>query len=58
MGRRRRISLAKAERRVEGEREVVTRTRGSIIPLKCAYSSSRARVSWVVRWSGWDSSYL
>ena len=45
VGRRRRISLAKAERRVEGEREVVTRTRGSIIPLKYAYSSSRARVS-------------
>ena len=32
VGRRRRISLANAERRDEGSREVVTRTRGSTIP--------------------------
>jgi len=32
VGSRRRISLAKAERRVEGDREVVTRGLGSRIP--------------------------
>lgn len=32
VGSRRRISFAKAESRVEGEREVVTRGRGSVIP--------------------------
>ena len=45
VGRRRRISLANAERRVEGEREVVISTRGSVIPLRWAYSSSRSSSS-------------
>lgn len=40
VGRRRRISLAKADRRVDGEREVVTRGRGSAIPDRWLYSSS------------------
>ena len=35
-----RTSLAKAERRVDGEREVVTRGLGSIMPERWAYSSS------------------
>ena len=40
MGSRSRISLAKADSRVEGEREVVTRGRGSVMPDEWAYSSS------------------
>ena len=57
MGRRRRISLAKAESREEGEREVVIRTRGSTNPERLEYSSSRSRDSWMGS-SGWDSSNL
>lgn len=45
VGRRRRISFAKAASRVEGEREVVIKGRGSAIPDRCVYSSSRARAS-------------
>lgn len=45
VGSRRRISFAKAESRVEGLREVVIKGRGSMIPERCAYSSSRARMS-------------
>ena len=52
VGSRSRISLLKVESRVEGEREVVIRGRGSERPERWLYSSSRAR------WSGWDSSYL
>ena len=40
VGSRSRISLAKADSRVEGEREVVTRGRGSVMPDRWAYSSS------------------
>ena len=40
VGSRSRISLAKADKRVEGEREVVTKGRGSVIPDRWAYSSS------------------
>lgn len=40
VGRIRRISLANAESRVDGEREVVTRGRGSAIPDRWLYSSS------------------
>lgn len=40
VGRSKRTSLANAERRVEGEREVVTRGLGSMIPERWAYSSS------------------
>ena len=35
-----RTSFAKADNRVEGEREVVTRGRGSVMPDRNAYSSS------------------
>lgn len=44
VGSRSRISLAKAASRVEGEREVVTRGRGSVIPERWLYSSSRSGV--------------
>ena len=40
VGSRRRISLAKAESRVDGDRDVVTRGRGSVMPDRWAYSSS------------------
>lgn len=45
VGRRRRISLANAASRVEGERDVVIRGRGSAIPERWVYSSSRASAS-------------
>lgn len=45
VGRRRRISFANAASRVEGEREVVISGRGSTMPERWAYSSSRARAS-------------
>lgn len=40
-----RISFEKAANRVDGSRDVVTSTRGSTIPDKCAYSSSRSSSS-------------
>jgi len=40
VGRSNLISFAKAESRVEGDREVVTRGRGSVMPDRWAYSSS------------------
>ena len=40
VGSRRRTSLAKADKRVEGDRDVVTRGRGSVTPDRYAYSSS------------------
>ena len=52
-----RISFAKEESRVEGSREVVTRTLGSTMPESCAYSSSKSSSSFTVK-SGLDSSYL
>ena len=52
VGKSRRISLAKADRRVDGDREVVTRGLGSMIPERCAYSSS---MSW---WASAVSSNL
>ena len=55
VGSNRRISFAKADRRVEGDREVVTKGRGSMTPERCAYSSSIARASAV---DGAVSSYL
>lgn len=45
VGRSKRISLANAERRVEGDREVVISGRGSTMPDKWAYSSSIASTS-------------
>ncbi len=54
VGINRRISFANAERRVDGEREVVTRGLGSTIPERWAYSSSRD--SWIS--VGAVSSYL
>lgn len=51
MGRRSRISLAKAASRVEGERDVVIKGRGSAIPERWLYSSSRSS-------AGAASSYL
>ena len=44
VGRSKRTSLAKAERRVEGERDVVTSGLGSMMPERWAYSSSMS--SW------------
>lgn len=51
------ISFANDERRDDGSRDVVTKTRGSTMPESCAYSSSRSSSSFAVR-SGRDSSYL
>ena len=45
VGMSKRISLANAERRVDGEREVVISGRGSMMPDMWAYSSSIARTS-------------
>ena len=45
VGKSKRISLANAERRVDGDREVVTSGRGSMMPDKWAYSSSIANTS-------------
>lgn len=42
VGRRSRISFAKAASRVEGERDVVIKGRGSAIPERWLYSSSRS----------------
>ena len=49
VGNSKRTSFAKALSLLEGEREVVMRTRGSTIPDRCAYSSSSASSSSVVR---------
>lgn len=57
VGNNNRISLAKEDNRVEGSRDVVTKTRGSTIPESCAYSSSKSNSSFTVK-SGLDSSYL
>lgn len=51
VGRRSRISFAKAASRVEGERDVVIKGRGSAIPERWLYSSSRSS-------AGPASSYL
>ncbi len=51
VGRRSLISLAKAPSRVEGDREVVIRGRGSAMPERWLYSSSRSS-------AGAASSYL
>lgn len=58
-----RISFAKVLRRVEGEREVVMRGRGSTMPDVRTYSSSRSSISESLELGcfecvGRDSSYL
>ena len=50
------ISFAKAARRLEGSLDVVTRTRGSTMPDRALYSSSRSSSSLRLR-SARDSSY-
>lgn len=57
VGSNNRISFAKLDNRVEGSLEVVTSTRGSTMPERCAYSSSRSNSSFAVK-SGRASSYL
>jgi hypothetical protein len=56
VGRSNRISLANADSRDGGSREVVTNMGGSTMPNSCAYSSSRSSYSCLLR-SGPDSSY-
>ena len=55
VGSSRRISLAKDDSRAEGSLDVLTNTRGSTTPLRCAYSSSSSSSSSAVR-SALDSS--
>ena len=52
VGKSSRISFANADNLVEGDRDVVTIGLGSVMPERCAYSSS---MSW---WASAVSSYL